>query len=468
MSVNGPLVSVYVTNHNYASYIEQAIASVLSQTLQDYELIVIDDGSTDNSREIIERYAEHDKIVTIFQQNQGLTVTNNIALRQARGKYIVRLDADDWLDEHALQVMSGVLEREDDVGLVFPDYYHVDKNGQVSDVVRRHNFDEVELLDQPAHGACTMIRRQCLLELEGYDETIDCQDGWDLWIRLIQRYRVKNVNLPLFYYRKHGNSLSGNERRLLDTRQRILAKYAAQNGQALKGTAIVPIRGAPLDPGSIALRQLDGKLLVDWTLDAALGSQRLENIIVTTPDDAIIEHVQNRYGNRVLTVRRDSQFAMPNTAIEDTVFDAIETHQARIQDAAAIVTLYVECPFRTARHIDSAFDVLELFDADSVIGVRPEMDDFYQHDGGGLVPMRRESTLRLEREELFRSVGQIYLVRREFLDRERAMTGGRVGHVVIDERSALYLNSEWNWEIAEFTSRQIASELEEAELRSAS
>ena len=106
---HSPLVTVYITNHNYGRYIEQAIQSVLRQTQRDFELIIIDDGSTDNSREVIERYAEHRQVVTIFQQNKGLNVTNNIALRAARGKYVMRLDADDYLDDHALGAVERLL-----------------------------------------------------------------------------------------------------------------------------------------------------------------------------------------------------------------------------------------------------------------------------------------------------------------------------------------------------------------------
>ena len=119
-----PRVTVYLTNHNYGRYLAQAIDSVLAQTMQDFELIVIDDGSTDDSREVIERYASNPRIVTVFQENKGLNVTNNIALRAARGDYVIRLDADDWLDPHALQVMSAMLDRDADVGLVFPGLLH--------------------------------------------------------------------------------------------------------------------------------------------------------------------------------------------------------------------------------------------------------------------------------------------------------------------------------------------------------
>ncbi|MCG8511122.1 MAG: glycosyltransferase, partial [Rhodospirillales bacterium] len=220
MTVNAkfPQISIYIVNHNYGRYIEQAIQSVLNQTCDDYELLIIDNGSTDGSEEIISRYSNHEKVVTLFQDNIGLNRTNNVAIDETTGRYVMRLDADDYLHENALEVLAGTLDRRDDVGLVFPDYYLVDADGRLLDILRRHNFDEVTLLDQPAHGACTMIRRECLRALDGYDESYHCQDGWDLWVRFIGRYGVANVNLPLFYYRQHGTSLTDNEERILATR----------------------------------------------------------------------------------------------------------------------------------------------------------------------------------------------------------------------------------------------------------
>ena len=117
-----PLVTVYITNYNYAHYINKAIKSVLDQSLKSFELIIVDDGSTDKSREIISKYKKDKRIITIFQKNKGLTVANNLATRMSKGKYIIRLDADDWLDINALQILSNYLEQNPKIGLVFPDY----------------------------------------------------------------------------------------------------------------------------------------------------------------------------------------------------------------------------------------------------------------------------------------------------------------------------------------------------------
>jgi len=89
-------VTVYIPTHNYEKYIEKSIQSVLSQTMDDWELIVINDGSTDDTSEILKRYAEHPKIRIVEQVKKGLNITNNIALRLSNAKYFMRLDADDY------------------------------------------------------------------------------------------------------------------------------------------------------------------------------------------------------------------------------------------------------------------------------------------------------------------------------------------------------------------------------------
>lgn len=449
MGMSGPLVTVYLVNHNYGRFAKQAVESVLAQTFQDFELLIIDDGSTDNSRQVLSEYEGHPKVVTIFQHNKGLNVTNNIALRSARGRYIMRLDADDWLDEHALQVLSGVLDREPDVGLVFPDYYTVDIEGRVLEMVRRHDFDDVTLLDQPAHGACTMARRDLLREIGGYDESFRCQDGYDIWLRFVQKYEVKNVNLPLFFYRQHGLSLTRNENRILDTRARIIEKQIAAGDGGARALAVIPVRGQAVDPRSQPLRLLDGKPLIDWTIEAALSASKIQDVLVTTPDPAILGHVRARFGDDVQVLLRDRDMAQVNSFLDATLRQAAEFYAADHSVPAAMVALYIESPFRSSRHIDAAIDVLSLFETDCVVGVRPETDMFYRHDGHGLQPLRPGRTLRLEADELYREVGDLKVASWQWLMKGGAVPGGRLGHVVLDQKSSIALLTEWDWKLAE-------------------
>ena len=256
-SKKDPLVTVYITNYNYGKYINKAIRSVIDQSLREFELIIIDDGSTDGSSMIINKYKNHKKIKIIYQKNKGLTVSNNLALRLSRGKYFIRLDADDWLEPSALKIMSDYLEKNNKFGLVFPDYYEVDEKGNILNLVRRHNFKNVKLLDKPAHGACTMIRKECLINIGGYNEKFDRQDGYYIWIEFIQRFKVMNINLPLFYYRQHNFSLTKNEEKLIKTRSEIIKIKNLKNKLNKKALAILPVRGKIIDPDNLFLKKLD-------------------------------------------------------------------------------------------------------------------------------------------------------------------------------------------------------------------
>ena len=179
-----PEVTIYITNYNYGKYLLKAVNSCLKQTFKNLEIIIIDDGSTDNSKKIINKITEKNRnISSIFRKNQGLIKSCNTALRAARGKYIMRLDADDWLDINAIEIMYSKLEKNKKIELLFPDYYEVDQSGKILHTIRRHDFKSVKLFDQPAHGACTLFRTKTLILNGGYDESFTAQDGVDIWLR---------------------------------------------------------------------------------------------------------------------------------------------------------------------------------------------------------------------------------------------------------------------------------------------
>ena len=104
------LISVYIISHNYARYLEDAIESVLRQTIDNWELLLIDDGSTDETPEIISLYRDHPKINTFKTDGIGLPAACNLALNSANGEYLIRLDGDDIFDENILLILSHYLD----------------------------------------------------------------------------------------------------------------------------------------------------------------------------------------------------------------------------------------------------------------------------------------------------------------------------------------------------------------------
>jgi glycosyltransferase involved in cell wall biosynthesis len=447
-SKENPLVTVYITNYNYGQYLEEAILSVLDQNFQDFELLIIDDGSTDNSMEIIKRFEKLQHVFAILQQNRGLTVSNNVALKMARGKYFMRLDADDFLDPHCLEVMVSTMEKEITLTLIFPDYYEVDESGEIINQVRRHDFKkEVTLLDQPAHGACSMIRTKALIEVGGYDESFDRQDGYDLWLKLIDSYQVRNINLPLFYYRKHTNSLSSDDKMLLETRAKIIKKrFKNKQKRAVSVLVVIPTRGNKMDPRSMPLRKLRGKILIDWTIEAALDSEFVTNTLVTTPDNDVIQHIKDKYDDKIIPIMRSKELARINSKYNETILESIRKYEEEHSSPDMIMTLNIEAPFKTSMYIDKAIHTLQIYDVDVVQSVIVDDGTFFEHDGTGLKPRLKNSLLRLERNNLFKQAGGIRIYQKSAVVKDK-FSVGKIGHLMVDNRAAFELKSEFDWEL---------------------
>ena len=445
------LVSVYITNYNYGKYIEQAVESVLQQSLQDFEIIIIDDGSTDDSPKIIQKYAEHPQIKAIFQKNRGLNVTNNIALRVARGKYIMRLDADDFLDENALLVMSNMLEKDPNLGLVFPNYYLADADGRVDSVHQRHNFNEVSLMDQAAHGACTMIRTEFLKELGGYSENYQCQDGYELWVKFTAKHPVANVATPLFYYRQHGSNLTKNEGRILSTRASINQEYVQQHSERENGIAIIPIRDAGTANHRLAFTKLDNRTFLEHKINAAQAAKNISKVVVSSPDREVGKILGQGNFNQsdILFVPRPREQAQLNIGLVETVQSILQSEQLSESVFSTFVVLAIEFPFVSAATIDDAINTLFLFNSDSLISVRPDSSLFYQHQGHGMHPiLNQDKFTKLEREALYKYTGGISVTRTEVFETTQKIISGTVGHIIVDQKADLGVFSEYDLQLA--------------------
>lgn len=450
-----PLVTVYITNHNYGRFIRKAIESVLSQSMNDFELIIIDDGSTDNSHEVIEEYADRENIRIIYQKNKGLNVTNNIAMRTARGTYIMRLDADDHLDQNALLVLSTALEQDPELGLVFPDYFLVDENDQVLAVEKRHIFEkDVKLFDQPAHGACTMIRREFLLELSGYDEQYSCQDGYELWIKFIDKYKVRNINTPLFYYRQHGHNLTKNEERILSTRLNIKKDFLKKRNQdPLKTIAIIPVRGEKNSRYSLVFEKLNQDSYLDLRIRETLRSKSIVKTVISTADDSVIDHVKSKYKNEsaLLVHHRDPKLTRMNIGLSETVRDILALPELEEESIEAIMILAFEFPFIGHEIMDDAVHTMMIFKSDSLISVRPETNMLYQHNGAGMHPiLNQEKFSKLERDALYKYTGGLSLTDMRYYQKSGKLIGARVGHIIIDQKAAHGVFSEYDLKLAKF------------------
>jgi len=442
-----PTVTVYVVSHNYGHYLTQAVESVFTQTWDDWELIIVDDGSSDDSAAIAESLRARDPgriRVVLHPEPKGLQSSANEALELARGKYFMRLDADDYLDDNALLVMAHHLEAHPEDALVYPSYVYVDEQGNHLGVEHRMRIGvDTLVLDQPAHGACTMVRKRVLKAIGGYDEAHDRQDGHELWIKVVNRYKVAQISTPLFYYRQHARSLSSDRTELLEARARIKRALVERTEGSVtpRAVAVIGTKNTYEDMPNVVLNPLAGRPLIDYTLDAALAVQTLDRIVVSTDDEEVIRYCEEHYPT-VATRLRPSELSALTVREEEIILDAIGTLEDEGYASDIVVSLGVHNPLRTPSEVQKAVDTLLLYDVDLVLSVHENHHLYYVHGERGLEPLNpaMHRRVRVEREGLFEGNGAVRVYWRDTLDEPEAYCP-KVGHIVVPPSDGFQIKS---------------------------
>jgi glycosyltransferase involved in cell wall biosynthesis len=213
-----PMVSVCIPSYNHARFLPETLGSILSQTFRDFELIVVDDGSTDNSLEILQNYArQYPEIVRVFthpgQRNLGITVTENLAVQNARGLYWCGNDSDDVSCPDRLARQVDFLESHPDVGWVYGIAEYIDKEGtrlrdqMGQDLSAFPNLAEELVMQNTIVAPTTMVRMKCMREVGAFEPGLIYGD-WELWIRLATRYPSAFLPGPVVGYRCHDYNTS--------------------------------------------------------------------------------------------------------------------------------------------------------------------------------------------------------------------------------------------------------------------
>lgn len=444
-------ITVYIPTHNYGRFVDKAIQSVLKQTMSDWELIIIDDGSTDNTNEVLAKYRGHSKVRIIEQENKGLNVTNNIALRLANGKYIMRLDADDYLDENALLILSNILDTKPHIGLVYPDYYEIDSGGAVINMVRRKKLmEEAELLDLPAHGACTIFRKELLLEIGEYIETFSCQDGYELWLRFIQKHNPYNVNIPLFYYRQHPFSLTKKEKEILETRRKIKRSFVEREygSRIPKVLGVIPVTGSSVYSQVNPFTNLAGKPLIWYTLNELENIKTLDRIVISSESDEVLDYAKKF--PRVEPLKREAEYTSSGLKMKvllNHILGQLESSSGYKPDA--VCTLYINTPLRRGHHIDKAVDTMVIFNVDSVVSAFEELSHCYHHGRYGLEPINTtEDGIRIERKAIYKENSAIFLTKSDVI-KSGNFLGKKIGHIIMLPEESIKINSNYDLWLAE-------------------
>lgn len=240
MTSSLPLVSVIIPAYNAAAFIERTLNSVLAQSYRRIEVLVVDDGSEDETAEIVRTYmARGNPVVLLQQRNQGVAAARNYAIEHAKGKYIAPIDADDvWSSDKLAEQVACMEEGGTDLGLVYTWWHVIDELGRA--VAKSHPWtidgyarDQLLALNFIGNASVPLIRRSCLDDVGGYDSSFRARDGqgcedWDLSLRISERFRVGVVPKYLVDYRRTSGSMSGQYEKMVRSHEMMLEHVIAR------------------------------------------------------------------------------------------------------------------------------------------------------------------------------------------------------------------------------------------------
>lgn len=243
MANEAPLVTVVVPNYNYAEFLPKALESVIAQTYPKIEILLVDDGSTDGSREVAAQFGRRLRIISA--NRGGVAAARNLGIKEAKGAFVAFLDSDDVWDKNkiALQVVAAL---EPGVGMVYTGLQHIDCDGRPIGFGKRGSSGHDVLADMilmrgpgvPASGSSALVSRQCLELIGGFDEQLTTSADWDLWRRIACRYEIRLLPEPLTRYRFHPRSMH----RQVDVFERDMMRCFEKAFLDPYAAAILPLR----------------------------------------------------------------------------------------------------------------------------------------------------------------------------------------------------------------------------------
>lgn len=239
---NKNTVSVIIPVFNREKFVAQALDSVLAQTFKNFEIVVVDDGSTDSSFSILTEYKERfpDKVVLLQQSNSGPSLARNKAIMAAQGKYIAFLDSDDLWPPEKLERQLSIFEEHEDIAFVYSGYYTTNKKGEILAInlpdpqLKGRIYDELWVIPNNICGGTLMVEKEKLLAVGLFDTDLGGGENLDLRIRLSQLGNVYYCSDPLYFYQRHSESLTSNFENMYSFQLKLLEKHFGKSGERNK------------------------------------------------------------------------------------------------------------------------------------------------------------------------------------------------------------------------------------------
>ena len=203
-----PKVTVVLPTYNQAGYLPEALNGIFAQTYPDYELIVVNDGSTDMTRDILAEFRHEHPMTVVSQDNLGLPRALNAGFARAQGEYLTWISSDNVMRPHMLELLVRSLDEDPSLGLVYADLYLINEHGHKLGRFGSADYDRLLILHVNLVLSAFLYRRECSEQIGGYDPEFAYAEDWEYWIRLSQVCRMKHIAEPLNCHRLHSASMT--------------------------------------------------------------------------------------------------------------------------------------------------------------------------------------------------------------------------------------------------------------------
>jgi glycosyltransferase involved in cell wall biosynthesis len=447
MTTRNSRVTVYIPSHNYGRYLEEAIESVLRQSVDTWELFLINENSTDKTWEIMNLYRGDDRVQIFNTPQIGLPGVANFVLERAKGEYLIRLDADDVMDENNLLVLSNYLDTHADIALVFPDYFLMDESGYIFSQERRQPiYYKNHMLDLPPNGASTMIRVDVLKQIGGYRTDLGVQDGFDLWTKVIEKYKCANVNLPLFYYRRHDKNLTGNKKIILSAKRKIKADYGSLGLDKFRPiVAVIPCRRNYDFVQDLWNQEIHGKSLLELSLMRCVESELFDQIVVLSDNEDALDVTLQYDDSRLMYKKRSAESTIRSRSIAQTLESVVSEVDSEFSGVTLLSIL--QSPFITTETMEEAIYTLVLNDADSTILVKEIDSLLFERTPHGLLQINYKGFLVTDFDVLYSDTRTCITTKNSSL-KKGSLTGANIIGLLPPEHEIFYINNQRDLDIA--------------------
>jgi glycosyltransferase involved in cell wall biosynthesis len=239
-AIMNPKVSICIPTFNRKDYLKETLDSVFAQTYKDYEIIIVDDGSTDGTEEMIK--SAGNKVRYFWQENAGDAAARNRLIKLAQGQFITFIDSDDLLMPDSVERMIKVMEAEGGEIIVYGPYLRIDQDGNVFGKCKRKLYSGhiTKYLFQSIliHSCGSMFPKRILEEAGGFDQSLRVCSDYDLWLRLSLKYRFIALDKPTFKRRRHTGNLSAGSSKNQIVELKVLEDFYYNKG----GDKVIPHR----------------------------------------------------------------------------------------------------------------------------------------------------------------------------------------------------------------------------------